>query len=239
MGKLRMTLPKEFIDFCYTRGYKWTQEDIVACKEMLSRCDPNARERGYYKRTALHYHLPFEIVEWLVERGADVNASANSYGTPLFNYARIGDYNVCKFLIACGADVNMEDYAGQTALFGAACKGHVNIIMLLLEHGADPCHHARNFRDSFTPLLNMLSQIQFAPTEEEVYAAELLVKAQQEQGGIPDEEWQKAQKFIADIGHRFALYKSRKENYHEEHELAINQLYALFCKAGGHGIGAD
>lgn len=82
MAKLRMTLPKEFIEFYYTRPYKWAEQDISQCKKFLELCDPSARQRGGYKQTVLHLYVPFEIAEWLVDRGTDVNA-ANTYGTPL------------------------------------------------------------------------------------------------------------------------------------------------------------
>ena len=67
--KLRQTLPKEFSDFYYSCAseyqHKWTNEDIKKIKELLEPCDANARERGGYKRTALHfYSLPFEIIRW-------------------------------------------------------------------------------------------------------------------------------------------------------------------------------
>ena len=162
MAKLRMTLPKKFRDFYHTRKYIWTEEDIAQCRELLAACDPNARNRGGYKETALHYYVPYEIAEWLVERGADVTA-ANTYGTPIFKHARVGHYDICRLLIEHGADVNIENYAGMTALFGAADGGHCDIITLLLEHGADPCHHSRNFADELTPLLYMLRHISYVP----------------------------------------------------------------------------
>lgn len=229
MAKLRMTLPKEFSSFCYTREYIWTAEDIAQCKELLAPCDPNARERGGYKQTALHYYVPFEIAEWLVERGADVN-SANTYGTPIFKHARVGNYDICRLLIEHGADVNIENYAGHTALFGAAEGGYCDIITLFLEHGADPCHHSRAFDDGLTPLLLMLRRISYAPEKNKVAdAAALLVKAQREQSGISDEDWGKAQTFIAEAGHEFELYKrDMKENSRTEYESALTRLCMLF-----------
>lgn len=228
MAKLRMTLPKEFSKFYYSQERKWTAESITQCKEFLTPCDPNARDRGGYKKTALHYLVPFEIAEWLIERGADVNA-ANTYGTPLSSHAFGGNYDICSLLIEHGADVNIEAFAGHTALFGAADRAQVDIITLLLEHGADPCHHSRKFDDELTPLLYMLRHINYAPKEDVADAAELLVKAQRAGGGIPDEEWSMAQKFIAKIGHTFELYKSNaKENFRDECESAMTRLYTLF-----------
>lgn len=228
MAKLRMTLPKEFSKFYYSRPFKWSAEDVAQCKEMLTPCDPNARDRGGYKQTALHYLVPFEIAKWLVERGADVNAS-NTYGTPLFKHAGGRDYNICKLLVEHGADVNVENYAGQTAMFTAADRGDSDVIRLLLEHGADPCHHSRKFDDELTPLLYMLRRIDYGPKEAMASTAELLVEAQRARGGIPDEEWSMAQKFVAKIGHTFELYKSNAdENSRAEYESAMARLYTLF-----------
>lgn len=230
MAKLRMTLPKEFKDFYYRRSYKWTEQDITQCKKLLEPCHPNACERGGYKETALHYHVPFEIAKWLIERGADVNA-ANTYGTPLFKHARVGNYDICKLFIDHGADVNVENYAGETALFDAADGGYYDVVKLLLEHGADPCHHSRNFVDNLTPLLYMLRRIGSVPMKKQSITAEILVKAQQEHDGLPVEEWKQAQKIIAEIGHNYNLCKdSIREDYRREcdSDAAMKQLYTFF-----------
>lgn len=230
MAKLRMTLPKEFQDFCYTRPYKWTEQDIEQCKKLLEPCHPDARKRGGYKETALHCYVPFEIAEWLIERGADVNIS-NTYGTPLFKHAGVGHYDICKLFLKHGADVSIEDYAGQTALFNAADNGHYDVVELLLEHGADPCHHNCNFANSLTPLLYMLRRIDSVPTKKQAITAKILVNAQREQGGLPDEEWEQAKEFISRIGHDYNVCKnSIDENFLKEcdSEAAMEQLYALF-----------
>lgn len=231
MAKLRMTLPKEFSDFCRTRPYKWTEQDIAQCKKLIEPCHPDARERGGYKETALHYYsIPYEIAEWLIERGADVNI-ANTYGTPLFKYASVGDYDICNLFLEHGADVHIENYAGQTALFYAANKGHYDVVELLLEHGADPCHHSSSFDNSLTPLLYMLRRIDSLPTKNEAITAELLVRAQREHGGLPDEEWKQAQKEIARIGHNYNVCKDGvNEDFRRECDCdaAMEQFYTFF-----------
>ena len=165
MAKLRMTLPKEFRDFYFTRPYKWTDQDISQCKKLLEPCHPNAHERGGYKKAALHYHVPFEIAKWLIERGAD------------------------------------------------------------------SCHHSRNFADRLTPLLYMLRRIGSVPTKKKAITAEMLVKAQREQGGLPDEEWKRAQKIIAEIGHDYNVCKDgMNEEFRRECDCdaAMEQFYTLF-----------
>ena len=230
MAKLRTTLPKEFNDFCYSRSHKRTDEDIEKCKEMLSNCDPNARERGFYKETALHHYVPFEIAECLIEKGADVNA-ANSYGTPLFKHAGVGNYDICRLLLEHGADVNIENYSGQTALFYAADKGHCDVVRLLLEYGADPCHNSRNFDDNMTPLLSMLRHMDSVPDKNRAITAQILANAQKEHGGFPVEELKEAQKMVALLGHNYNVCKDDiNEDYRIEYDSdsAMEQLYELF-----------
>lgn len=228
MPKLRKTLPKELTDFCYGHT-SWMPEDIEQCKEMLAPCDSNARERGGYKETALHKQIPLEIVEWLVERGADVNA-ANTYGTPLFKHAAFGNYDICRFLIEHGADVNVTAHAGHTPLFSAVSlrKCNCDIVRLLLEHGADPCHHSEHWDGSKTPLLYMLSRGAEAG-EVSVDAARLLIRAQKEKGGIPKDEWEKAQEYVSRMGHEFELYKNDMTgDFRRQREAVMKRYYAMF-----------
>jgi cellobiose-specific phosphotransferase system component IIA len=230
MPKLRMTLPKEFNDFCCKNMFNWSAENIEQCRQMLAPCDPNAHDRGGYKETALHKHIPLEIVEWLVERGADVNIE-NTYGTPLFKHALAGDYDICKFLIEHGADVNIAAHAGRTALFHAVSGRNCEIVRLLLAHGADPCHHTVKWDECQTPLLHMLSEGTEAWHESKPDMAEALIKAQKEQGGIPEEEWRKAREYVSDMGHKFELYKSGMspdDSYCRQIEAVMNRFYIIF-----------
>lgn len=230
MPKLRMTLPKEFTDFCYKHMLDWSAESIEECKKMLLPCDPNARDRGGYKETALHKYIPLEIVEWLVGRGADVNI-ANTYGTPLFKHAGAGHYDVCKFLLEHGADVNIAAHAGHTALFYAVNGRSCDIVRLLLAHGADPCHHSVGWDGNKTPLLHMLSRGTDAWHENKPDMAEALINAQKEHGGIPEEEWIRAQEYVSELGHEFELFKSdmsADEEYRRKIETIMYRFYTIF-----------
>lgn len=84
-----------------------------------------------------------EIVEYLIELGADVNAAAGASfdgRTALQMAAEYGNMELVKLLIKKGADVNAEGSPhgnGITALQGAAGAGYLAIVVFLLENGAD------------------------------------------------------------------------------------------------------
>ena len=94
-----------------------------------------------------------ELIPWLVEHGADVNASfagflAEDFGPPLVRAARNPNVAGIRALIDAGADVNAADAAGRTALSSLVCESscttrpnpfceaQVESLQLLLARGA-------------------------------------------------------------------------------------------------------
>lgn len=59
------------------------------------------------------------IVEYLIEKGANLNAGAGVGGTPLARAAYEGHVEVVELLIAKGADVNAKDVSGRSPLDSA------------------------------------------------------------------------------------------------------------------------
>ncbi|EED22542.1 Pfs, NACHT and Ankyrin domain protein, partial [Talaromyces stipitatus ATCC 10500] len=78
-----------------------------------------------------------EIVQLLLEKGADVNAKGGGYGNALQAAAERGHLKIVQLLLEKGADVNAQGGGYGNALQDAAEGGHLDIVQLLLEKGAD------------------------------------------------------------------------------------------------------
>lgn len=91
-----------------------------------------------------------EIVELLIENGADVNlADESEFDTSLMMASRHGHAEIVRLLLKNAVDVNAQDDYDNTSLTRAAEWGHLEVVRLLLENGANS-----SLRDEFdkTPL---------------------------------------------------------------------------------------
>lgn len=77
------------------------------------------------------YH---EIVTFLLDSGANVNATTDNGTTALMMAVRGNHYETVKLLLARGANLQASNEAGETALDWADKKGRSNIVQLLLEN---------------------------------------------------------------------------------------------------------
>ncbi|KAJ7210947.1 ankyrin repeat domain-containing protein [Mycena rebaudengoi] len=78
-----------------------------------------------------------EMVELLLEKGADVNAQGGEYGNALQAASYWGHEAIVQLLIEKGADVNAEGGEYGNALQEASYYGYEAIVQLLIEKGAD------------------------------------------------------------------------------------------------------
>ena len=78
-----------------------------------------------------------EIVQSLLDGGADVNDRDEFYTTALLRASREEKLEVVQLLIKYGADVNSPDGVGRTPLHVASECGRSEIVQVLLDHGAD------------------------------------------------------------------------------------------------------
>ncbi|EED23384.1 ankyrin repeat-containing protein, putative [Talaromyces stipitatus ATCC 10500] len=79
----------------------------------------------------------FDIVQRLLEKGANVNAKGGKYGNALYAAAEGGHIHIVQTLLEKGANVNAQDKINGSALQAAAYEGHLEIVERLLEKGAD------------------------------------------------------------------------------------------------------
>jgi ankyrin repeat protein len=80
-----------------------------------------------------------EMVETLLNAGADANQGTSTGTTPLMLAAASGSADAVRMLLARKADVNArESLRGETALMFAAASNRAAVAELLLSNGADP-----------------------------------------------------------------------------------------------------
>lgn len=77
-----------------------------------------------------------KVVEYLLEKEADVNKVAGKYDTPLQAAAAEGHYDVASKLLTAGANVNARGGCFTTAFLAAKAGNHVAVMDLLRKSGA-------------------------------------------------------------------------------------------------------
>jgi ankyrin repeat protein len=77
-----------------------------------------------------------EIVERMIQCGADVNVGSGDGVTPIFAACANGHLSIVQTLIRAGADVNCKLDCGRTPIFSAALYGHDEIVQALLAAGS-------------------------------------------------------------------------------------------------------
>jgi len=91
-----------------------------------------------------------KCVEFLLDKGADVNTQATTGFSSLYMACQEAHIDIIRLLLARGAKPNISDHKGAVPLMIAAQEGHSYVCRMLLERGADP-NLKKN--DSFTSLL--------------------------------------------------------------------------------------
>ncbi len=101
----------------------------------------NYYDQIWYKASILHWASRIdnaEIVAFLLNHDANVNARGIHYETPLHNASEWGDTNAVALLLQHNADVNAHDNTKWTPLHFASMWRRTKIIPLLLSYGATP-----------------------------------------------------------------------------------------------------
>jgi ankyrin repeat protein len=79
-----------------------------------------------------------DVVEELLQRGAEVHLQEHDGDTALHAATTTGDIKVLQMLLAKGANPNLKNKLGGTPLMWAAVYGYQGEVSLLLANGADP-----------------------------------------------------------------------------------------------------
>ena len=83
------------------------------------------------------YKEDYDMVKYLLDKGANPNASNNENKTALMIANDDGNFDISKLLIEQGANINTQDEYGLTALMNAAMIGDYEMVKFLLENGAN------------------------------------------------------------------------------------------------------
>jgi hypothetical protein len=207
MAKKKKTLPKDF-DEMLKAG------DISALKAVFDSCELDARG-GYGKGTALHFYgITEELMRWLVEQGADVNAEDDYGNTPLNHQINT---NLIALLLDLGAKIDAPDRYGNTPLHTAAGFYRVNNVRLLIERGANI--HANSEQ---TPLAYALVRCANADIASMAEIAELLLGAGAKITADMKER-------VKRIGEQFEFHRGNfNKDYIAETDAGLSKLYSLF-----------
>ncbi|KAI1667999.1 Ankyrin repeat domain protein [Pyrenophora tritici-repentis] len=91
-----------------------------------------------------HAPLPFaaengqlQMVQLLLDAGAEVNAQGGHYGNALYAASFGGHEQIVKTLLDAGADVNTQGGHYGNALQAASVRGHEQVVKMLLDTGAE------------------------------------------------------------------------------------------------------
>ena len=78
-----------------------------------------------------------EVVQMLLEKGAEVNVQGGFYGNALQAASAGGHETIVQILLKEGADVNVQGGDDGNALQAASAGGHEKIVQMLLKEGAE------------------------------------------------------------------------------------------------------
>jgi len=131
------------------------RNDYAALDELLATQDINGRDQD--GTTPLMHAIladpPYpEMITYLLDRGADVNAADEAGWTPLHFAARDQNARIVQMLLEHGAAVDRVDDSGSTPLWQCVNSTYPvdsTVVDLLLACGADP---RRKHKHNYSPI---------------------------------------------------------------------------------------
>jgi hypothetical protein len=204
-------LPKDFKEFLE----KGIFSDLIA---VFDDCEIDARG-GYGKQTALAFdNCPDELAKWLVEQGADLQATDTWGNTPLHARSRSFRGRI-KILVDLGADINSTSSSVGTPLHAAADSHKVENARVLIENGAKI--DVLNV-EQLSPLELALRGCSNIDIESMAPLAQVLLEAGAKKTA-------RMKEFVEEIGKRFEFHRSGfNKDELEAVDIGLAKLYELF-----------
>ncbi|XP_040053028.2 poly [ADP-ribose] polymerase tankyrase-1 isoform X2 [Gasterosteus aculeatus] len=104
--------------------------DVSRVKKLVDALNVNAKDMAGRKSTPLHFAAGFgrrDVVDHLLQMGANVHARDDGGLIPLHNACSFGHSEVVSLLLCQGADPNARDNWNYTPLHEAAIKGKIDV----------------------------------------------------------------------------------------------------------------
>jgi ankyrin repeat protein len=125
------------------------ENDIETVKSLNDNGE-DVSSRDKESNTPLHIATDVNLLEYLISKGENVNATNCSRFTPLFVACMHNDFEKCKFLIEHGADVNVVSHKQKrAAIHIASSLNNVKIFELLVANGANVLAEDKKGRTAF------------------------------------------------------------------------------------------
>ena len=93
------------------------------------------------KYTPLHWacmRAHWDVAEYLIENGADVNVQGGDGGTVMNWAVHHDNVKIIKLMIDKGAKLNVQNQWGMSELHTAIWRGNIHVVEYLLDQGSDP-----------------------------------------------------------------------------------------------------
>lgn len=115
--------------------------DLESVKRILARDPSRVNDLDDEKYTPLHWaciRAHWDVAEYLIEQGAELNLLGGDGGSPLNWAAHHDNVEIVETLLSGGAELNVQNQWGMTELHTAIWRGNSHVVEYLLDQGSDP-----------------------------------------------------------------------------------------------------